>query len=46
MKSRTLYKQTLRWLVWGTVGVLAIAAASSPWFTVIAHACQNQVGGC
>ena len=39
-------KQSRRMLVWATVGFLTLIAASSPWFAVVAHACQAMGGGC
>lgn len=35
-----------RWLVWVSLGVLTLIAASSPWFATIAYACQGHGGGC
>lgn len=45
MNNRVSIKQS-RLIVWATLSVLACIAAVSPWFTTIAHACQNQGGGC
>ncbi len=39
-------KQNHRMVVWAIVGVLALIAASSPWFATVVYACQNTGGGC
>lgn len=39
-------KQSSRLLAWATVGLLTLIAAISPWFAVVANACQNHGGGC
>lgn len=46
MDNRILYKQSRRWLVWATLGLLTLAVASSLWFTTIAYACQGHGAGC
>jgi hypothetical protein len=46
MKTYSLLQQRRRLVVWATLGMLALIAASSPWFTTIAYACQGQGGGC
>lgn len=46
MKAHRLWKQNRRLVICTALGVLTLIATSSPWFTTIVYACQNQGGGC
>jgi hypothetical protein len=35
-----------RWFVLLALSLLTVITVSSPWFTAIAYACQNQGAGC
>jgi len=46
MQTHGWLSQSRRLVVWATLGMLALIAATSPWLAVVAKACQNTGGGC
>ena len=46
MKTLTAIQRPRRLIIGATLGLLTLLVAVSPWFTMVAYACQNQGGGC